>query len=326
MNIHTLDLNLLLVFQAIHATRSVTLAGDRLGMTQSAVSNALKRLRERFNDPMFVRTLDGMVPTPLAERLIGPAGLGLAQIAQALRLASQFQPEQSDRLFRIALNEVGHRVMMPALFKAVRAQAPGVRLETVALSPAETRQHLMNGQVDLAIGSWAGMGPAFYQQRLFEESFVVVMCQRNRLIPHGFDADAYAAAQHLAFRPHGATDTELESTLSRAGMADKRHVVLGSAHASGLAQMLAGTDLLLTLPRRLAGQIAQGQVGLRVVDMPFAVTPFQIRQQWHERVQHDGAHRWLRELVFGLFSDAPEAARPAVLSSRRDWVREAVAA
>ena len=126
MNINSIDLNLFLVFQAIYATRSVTLAGDRLGMTQSAVSNALKRMRERFNDALFVRTADGMVPTPVAERLIAPVEEGIACLAQAVDQGRTFEPETSSRTFRIAVNDIGQLVMMPELLSVARGVAPGV--------------------------------------------------------------------------------------------------------------------------------------------------------------------------------------------------------
>lgn len=125
MNINSIDLNLFLVFQAIYATRSVTLAGDRLGMTQSAVSNALKRMRERFNDALFVRSADGMVPTPVAERLIAPIEEGIACLVQAVDQGRTFEPETSSRIFRIAVNDIGQLVMVPELISVARGIAPG---------------------------------------------------------------------------------------------------------------------------------------------------------------------------------------------------------
>jgi DNA-binding transcriptional LysR family regulator len=322
MNINTVDLNLFLVFQAIYATRSVTRAGEQLGMTQSAVSNALKRLRERFDDAIFVRTMEGMVPTPLAERLIGPAVSGLAQFTLAIDMARSAEPSKSRRLFRIAVNEVGHLVMMPSLFKALSQEAPGIKLETMALSPAETRNSLVNGQIDLAIGSWSGMGPNFYQQRLFDETFSVLMCASNPLAQCALSLDDYLRSEHVAFRPHGGTDTELESMLGRAGLADRRSVVFASSHSNGLAQILRETQLLLTLPGRLAKEFAKDHAFLQIMDAPFSVQPFQIRQQWHERVQQDPGHQWFRDLVFRLFNDAAASAGAWPLTGRRDWIRE----
>lgn len=307
MNINTVDLNLFLVFQAVYQTRSVTLGGDRLSMTQSAVSNALKRMRERFNDPLFVRTTEGMVPTPFADLLIGPIEAGLLQFTQAIEYASVFDPLASDRTFRIAINDIGQLVMMPSLLVAARHRAPGVRFETVdASSLGEAGQRMQHGQIDLAIGSWAQMGPAFYQQRLFDETFVVLMHHGHPLAASGLSFDAYMGADHITYSPSGATDWALQQTLKRTGVVSQRTVVLTAGHSLGLSTMVATSDLLLTVPQRLAQAMTAARTDLRVLPAPFDVVPFQIRQQWHERFHRDTGNRWLRELVFELFH-APSA-------------------
>src|SRR5438552_3501730 len=202
MNINSLDLNLFLVFQAIYVTRSVTLAGDRLGMTQSAVSNALKRTRERFNDPLFVRTPEGMAPTALAERLIGPIDEGLSHLHQAVDQGRAFDGRTSNRLFRVAINDIGQLVMMPRLLAEARRIAPGVRFETIDASVTEARQRMMHGQIDVAMGSWQPLGPSFYQQHLFEETFVVLMSRDHPMLRQPqLELQDYLRAEHIAYRP-----------------------------------------------------------------------------------------------------------------------------
>jgi DNA-binding transcriptional LysR family regulator len=304
MNINSIDLNLFLVFQAIYATRSVTLAGDRLGMTQSAVSNALKRMRERFNDALFVRTADGMVPTPVAERLIAPIEEGIACLVQAVDQGRTFEPETSSRIFRLAVNDIGQLVMMPELLSVARGIAPGVRFETVDVSMADARQRMLHGQIDIALGSWESMGPSFYQQRLFDETFVVLMSKASPLgARERIELDDYLAAEHIAYRPQGTTDSQLQQTLDRAGALDRRRVVLTAAHSLGLTSIVATSGLLLTAPARLAKAMVATRADLRSVDAPFEVRPFEIRQQWHERFHQDSGNRWLRELIFGLFHE-----------------------
>jgi len=304
MNINSIDLNLFLVFQAIYATRSVTLAGDRLGMTQSAVSNALKRMRERFNDALFVRTADGMVPTPVAERLIAPIEEGIACLVQAVDQGRTFEPETSSRIFRIAVNDIGQLVMMPELLSVARSVAPGIRFETVDVSMADARQRMLHGQIDIALGSWESMGPSFYQQRLFDETFVVLMSKASPLgARERIELDDYLAAEHIAYRPQGTTDSQLQQTLDRAGALDRRRVVLTAAHSLGLTSIVATSGLLLTAPARLAKAMVATRADLRSVDAPFEVRPFEIRQQWHERFHQDSGNRWLRELIFGLFHE-----------------------
>jgi DNA-binding transcriptional LysR family regulator len=312
VNINSIDLNLFLVFQAIYATRSVTLAGDRLGMTQSAVSNALKRMRERFNDALFVRSADGMVPTPVAERLIAPIEEGLACLVQAVDQGRTFDTETSSRTFRIAVNDIGQLVMMPELLSVARTTAPGVRFETVDVSMAEARQRMLHGQIDIALGSWESMGSSFYQQRLFDETFVVLMSKASPLgTRESIALDDYLAAEHIAYRPQGTTDSQLQQILDKAGALDRRSVVLTAAHSLGLSSIVAASGLLLTAPARLAKAMVASRTDLRTVDAPFEVMPFEIRQQWHERFHQDSGNRWLRELIFGLFHErsrrAPES-------------------
>jgi len=304
VNINTIDLNLFLAFQAIYATRSVTLAGERLGMTQSAMSNALKRLRERFNDALFVRSTDGMVPTPVAERLITPIEEGLACLMQAIDQGRTFEAQTSGRTFRIAVNDIGQLVMMSELLLVARGIAPGVRFETVDVPIAEARQRMLHGQIDIALGSWEPIGPSFYQQRLFDETFVVLTSRASPL--GGRDSiglDEYLAAEHIAYRPHGTTDFQLQQTLERAGALDRRRVVLTAAHSLGLSSIVASSGLLLTAPARLAQAMVASRTDLHIVNAPFEVVPFEIRQQWHERFHQDSGNRWLRELIFGLFHE-----------------------
>ena len=302
MNINSIDLNLFLVFQAIYATRSVTLAGERVGMTQSAVSNALKRMRERFNDVLFVRSADGMVPTPVAQRLIAPIEEGLACLSQAIDQGRTFETGQSTRVFRIAVNDIGQLVMMPELLSVARGLAPGVRFETVDTSMAEARQRMLHGQLDLALGSWDAMGPSFYQQRLFDETFSVLVARASPLAQGiSMTLEDYLEAEHIAYRPQGTTDSQLQQALDRSGAQERRRVVLTAAHSLGLASIVASSNLLLTAPDRLARAMAASRADLHIVKAPFDVTPFEIRQQWHERFHQDSGSRWLRELMFGLF-------------------------
>ncbi|KQX22405.1 LysR family transcriptional regulator [Variovorax sp. Root434] len=304
MNINTIDLNLFLAFQAIYATRSVTLAGERLGMTQSAMSNALKRLRERFNDALFVRSTDGMVPTPVAERLITPIEEGLACLMQAVDQGRTFEAQTSGRTFRIAVNDIGQLVMMSELLLVARGIAPGVRFETVDVPIAEARQRMLHGQIDIALGSWEPIGPSFYQQRLFDETFVVLTSKASPLGGRdSIDLDEYLAAEHIAYRPHGTTDFQLQQTLERAGALDRRRVILTAAHSLGLSSIVASSGLLLTAPARLAQAMVASRTDLHIVNAPFEVVPFEIRQQWHERFHQDSGNRWLRELIFGLFHE-----------------------
>jgi DNA-binding transcriptional LysR family regulator len=302
MNIHSVDLNLFLVFHAIYLTRSVTLAGDRLNMTQSATSNALKRLRERLNDPLFVKTPDGMMPTPLADRLFDPIEAGITQLTGAIDQGRQFDPINSNRVFRVAINDIGQLVVIPQLLELMRQEAPNVYLETVDASSAEAKQKMLNGKIDLAVGSWEAMGPSFYQQRLFDETFVVLMSATNPLCKKNLNIEEYMAADHIAYSPSGTTNFELEQLLDKTGIIRQRKVVLTAAHSLGLSTIVASSNLLLTAPNRLAKAMLSTRKDLFIAPAPFDVSPFQIKQQWHERFHLDSGNRWLRNLLFRICS------------------------
>ena len=305
MNINTVDLNLFLVFQAIYATRSVTLAGDRLGMSQSAVSNALKRLRERFDDPLFVRTPNGMVPSAVAVKLIEPVEEGLAKLNQAIDQSRRFDPATSSQLFRIALNDIGQLVLMPPLLAKAQALAPGVRFEAVEASPSNCRQLMVDGAIDLAIGSWQPLGTGIYQQRLFEEGYVVLLNADHELQAGKLSISEYLTATHIVYRPSGASYDALHSTLAELNVLDKRKVVLTAVHSLGLLAIVGNSRLLLSVPERLALAMAASRTGLRIAQLPFDVPRFPIKQQWHEQRHADAGHQWLRRLVFDIFNDLP---------------------
>lgn len=305
MNINTVDLNLFLVFQAIYATRSVTLAGDRLGMSQSAVSNALKRLRERFDDPLFVRTPNGMVPSAVAVKLIEPVDEGLARLNQAIDQSRRFDPDTSSQLFRIAVNDIGQLVLMPPLLARAQALAPKVRFETVEASPSNCRQLMVDGVIDLAIGSWQPLGAGVYQQRLFEEGYVALLSASHELQSETIGLPEYLEAAHIVYRPSGASYDALHSTLADLNVLDRRKVVLTAVHSLGLSTMVAHSQLLLSLPERLALAMTASRADLRIAKLPFTVPLFPIKQQWHEQRHADAGHQWLRRLVFDIFNELP---------------------
>lgn len=314
MNINTVDLNLFLVFQAIYVTGSVTVAGEKVCMTQSAVSNALKRLRERFDDPLFVRTPKGMVPTPMAKQLIGLVEEGLAKFNQALDQVRRFDPATSDRLFRIAMNDVGQLVLLPRLMSAARAQALHIQFEIVGTSSEETRHLMADGGVDLAIGSWAPMGAGFHAQRLFDDTFFALMHADHHIRSERLSVDEYFGAEHLAYRPSGASDAALQSTLIAADLLARRKVVLTAAHSLGLSALLSESRLLLTVPCRLGQAMMAARGNLRSAQLPFEVRPFSVRQQWHDRAHADGGNIWLRELTMAIFHDAEMVTQPPELT------------
>ena len=305
MDISQIDLNLLRVLRVVHATRSATLAGQRLGMTQSAVSNALRRLRERLNDPLFVRSPDGLLPTSLVKSIIGPVEAGLAAIEGAMSSAPRFDPSTSDRLYRILVNDLAQLVFIPRLITHLAKAAPHVRIETKDTSLDEGKRGLHEGSIDLALGNWPAMGANYFRQRLFSETFVVLIRREHKLFHRRLTKADYLKASHVDYRPSGAT------YLSFRGMLDKklqqegleRHVTITAAHALGLASIIAESDLLLTIPARLAASMTGEGTGLGVKPLPFSSPVLTVTQQWHARAHRDPANAWFRRQMAELFAD-----------------------
>ncbi|MFM0210743.1 LysR family transcriptional regulator [Paraburkholderia sediminicola] len=306
MNINTVDLNLFLVFRAVYVTRSVTQASDLLHMTQSAVSNALRRLRERFDDQLFVRTSSGMEPTPMADGLIGLVEDGLAKFTQAIDQAQRFEPIHSDRRFRIAVNDIGQLVLMPSLLSAAREQAPLIRFETIGASSGdEAKGLLLEGKIDVVVGNWPPMGQGFRQLKLCDETFVGLLRRDHEIQSDKLSIEEYLNAEHLAYRPSSANDAALQETLFSCGALAQRKVVLAAAHSLGLEHVVSTSGLLLSVPSRLAQVMMQSRPDLRLVHLPFQVGPFQVWLQWHERFNSDSGNCWLRQLIKSVFQSLP---------------------
>jgi len=305
MKLHTIDLNLLHVLRTVYSTRSASKAGEQLGMTQSAVSNALRRLRLRLDDPLFLRSTDGMRPTALVQSIIAPIAEGLDSIESAVSKPRHFDPTTSDRLFRILMSDLAQMIFVPKLIGHLAAAAPSIRLETLDLSPSEGRLALIEGSIDLVVGNWPAMGPEFHRQRLFSESFVVLMNQRNRLANRKLTRADYLKARHVDYHPSGATYVALRRMLQKVLAQEKleRHVTFTAGHALGLAAIIGESDLLLTLPTRLASSMVAGRSTLAMKPLPFPMPALTITQQWHARAHRDPANEWLRRRVAAIFGE-----------------------
>lgn len=303
------DLNLLRVLCAVHATRNVSRAADELGMTQSGVSNALRRLRTVFADPLFVRCADGMQPTARAQDLIDLIGPGMADIQSALATETAFDPAQSTRLFRIMASDLAQMVLMPKLLARVAPLAPNVRFETVDASPEDGRRGMEGGAIDLVFGNWPAFGLDFHRQVLFKEVFLVLMREDHPLSQRRLTRSAYLNAKHVDYRPGGVTYQSLKQVLDKVLKTQNRQrdVTFTAAHALGLTSVLSESDLLLTLPSRLVSAIQVGRKQLVARPLPVASPEMPITLQWHARVHRDPSVIWLRRVIAELFDESRTA-------------------
>ena len=291
MNWGAFDLNLLIVFDAVMQERSVTRAGGRVGLSQPAVSHALGRLRHMLKDELFVRTPEGMVPTPRAEQLAGPLRRALNDMQIALE-PETFVPEKASRQFEIAVNNYAAVLLAPGLLTRVASAAPGVRLD---LRPSGTRDvpaMLDRGELDLAVGTFDEAGERFAAAPLLEDTFVLAMRPGHPALARPLSPDDLAALRYLDISS-GSEDAVLDEWLGSRGLS--RNIAHCAPRLSAAAT-LAATDMAVVLSRRLAEAWVH-LYGLSVCPLPFASPVVPTGMLWHRRFDNQPAHRWLRSLV-----------------------------
>jgi DNA-binding transcriptional LysR family regulator len=292
-----MDMKLLAVFDEIYKTRSVSRAGENLGLAQTSVSLALGRLRRQFNDPLFVRTAGGMVPTPHAVTLLQP----LRQALELLRVATQqqvvFEPASSSRTFHIAMTDISHLELLPSLINKIGKLAPEVRIEVLRIT-SETPKLLESGEADLAVGFMPELEAGFYQQKLFDQGFACAMRRDHPRIGQRLTESLFKREKHVVITAPGTGHELVEHGLARQGF--ERKVALSLPTLPGLGNLLANTDLVATVPERIAQMLVR-IARVKALLPPFKFAAFSIKQHWHERYQQDPANRWLRSTVADLF-------------------------
>jgi DNA-binding transcriptional LysR family regulator len=294
----SLDLNLLRVLEALFTERSVSGAARKLGTTQPGVSLALRRLRARFGDELFVRQGAAMVPTLAAEALLEPVMRIMTTVRSDILTAASFDPEKSERYFTLALSDLGELSFLPTLMAALRERAPNLALRSVNLGPADLRRALADGTVDLALGFFLGLeGDALFTQTLFRQGF-------GCLARGGSGQDApitlhdYLAADHVVVDQPGRSQEVLERHLVALGLS--RRTVLRTPHFLTVPWLIAGSDLIATVPIGI-GHIFAQFAPVRFAPLPFDAPEVALQQIWHRRSHNDPGSAWLRRLIAELF-------------------------
>ncbi len=297
---HTIDLNLLTVFQEVYRERQISAAARKLGLSQSAVSNALARLRRAFGDELFVRTALGMQPTPLAVQMAEPIGVAMAQVALALNQRSRFDPATSSRRFVLAMTDVGEIYFMPALIERCRLLAPLVEISSVRAGAAVLKEEMEGGRVDLAVGPFEDISEALYQRQLFRQPYVTMMRKGHPLAKGEMSLARFVKAEHLLVDSHETPYERINVLLGRAGVGPS--VRFRVPHFTAVPYMVATSDLVVTVPQKLAERAA-GPFGLEWITPPLALPPLQTNVFWHRRYGQDPGNQWLRGLLAEVFAE-----------------------
>jgi DNA-binding transcriptional LysR family regulator len=299
------NLNLLVAMEALLAERSVTRAAARLSLSQPAMSHALARLRRQLGDPLLVRGEHGMVPTPRALALAGPLRLGLAQLEQVLASEPHFDPATSRRRFTLASVDYVALTGLRAWVRRQAREAPGISIEVRPLGP-RLRDDLESGALDLVLAGVEvegelGRTPGLKRTRVASEDFLCMLrrghpaARRRRL-----DLDTFLSLRHVTVSVEGgACDRHVDVALRERGLT--RRIAACVPHFLAAPLLVSATDDVATLPRAL-GEEASRFVPLALLPPPLALPPGEADLWWHERVDRDPAHRWLRAGLLQAFA------------------------
>jgi DNA-binding transcriptional LysR family regulator len=304
------DLNLLPIAFALYDELSVSRAAQVLGMSQSAVSMALRRMRTIFNDPLFIRTPTGVTPTPRAHALVRATRSLVERLQEDLLTEDPFDPALSTRTISIALSDVGEMVFLPKLLERFRARAPRCAIRSVSMPPAQLAHGFEKGEIDLAVGYFPDLTKHnFLQRRLFTHHFACLMRAGHPLRAKRLTLKDFLAMEHAVVHAEGRTQEIFERFLERKRI--RRKVMLHTPHFLSIPIVVARSDLVATVPHALATYFARLSPDLAVAMPPLDIAGFDLKQHWHRKFHNDPRNKWLREQVAQLFNDENDEWRAA---------------
>ncbi|TXS96306.1 LysR family transcriptional regulator [Parahaliea maris] len=304
MNLNRVDLNLLVYLDALLRERNVTQAANQLNLSQPAMSNGLRRLRELFDDPLLVRTSDGMTPTERALELEPLVRDVLTEIDRAVQPRSAFEPEKASRVFRIMASDYAESTLLPTVLGKLRNQAPGLTLDIMTPSDVSFLD-VERGKVDMVINRFDSMPQSFHQIHLWNDSFSCLLSPENPLLDD-FTLDSYLAAKHIWVSKTGmgvgvGVDPDdvqrlgwVDTALAKLGK--KRQIRVFTRHYQAAMTLAEQNDLVVTLPTR-AAMLKRDNPRVVLREPPLDIPPLELKMAWSPLLQHNPANKWLRKLI-----------------------------
>lgn len=301
MDILKIDLNLLRIFHRMMIDRKVSAAAEALGVTQPAVSNALKRLRELTGDELFTRSSQGMQPTVYAAQIAEPIGYALATIDTTLNQPASFDPATANNTFHLGLSDIGEVYLLPRLLAEAAKCAPGVRFTTVRSGTASLREEMESGGIGLAVGLLPQLQGNFFHRRLMSQSYMLCL-RKSHPLAHKkkWALEDYIAQDHVVVVSSGTGHGDIDTLMARRGIS--RNVRLIVPHFMAVGHVLQATDMVATLPVAFSRLIEQ-PFDLISLPHPAGLPTVNIDLFWHRRLHRDPANLWLRNLLVKLFSN-----------------------
>ncbi|BFT61740.1 LysR substrate-binding domain-containing protein [Pseudomonas moorei] len=291
-DLRRIDLNLLVILDALLSEQHVTRAAERLHLSQPAVSHALARLRDLLGDPLLVRAGASLVPTSRALELMAPLAEALAQV-QSLLAPNAFDPATTQRTFRLAMSDYGAAIVLPGLIRSLRSEAPGIDLQISHASREGMLDGILNGDIDIAVGVFPEMPNELRSTLLFEEHYVCLVDRDSLPVDATLDLPAYLARPHVLLEMRGSGTPEIERALT--ALHERRRVAVSLPHWNVAPQLISGTDLILTVASRGVRDI--DEASLIVVPPPFHIPSFTFVLAWHQRRGGDQALNWLKQRI-----------------------------
>jgi DNA-binding transcriptional LysR family regulator len=298
-----LDIDWLNVFLEVYKTQSVSRAAERLGIAQANASVALNKLREHFGDRLFARTSRGMEPTPFAEQIHPDLRASVEKLAQLAGARAAFDPATAERPFRICMTDISEIVVLPSLVNHLRRVAPGICVEAERIT-TETPRRLESGEIDLAVGFMPHLEAGFYQQTLFQQNFVCLASADHPRIRGKPDRKAFLAEGHIVVTTSGTGHAIVDKVFAQKGY--ERRIALKVPSFLGVARLVAQTELLVIVPRRL-GQALVLQEKVQMLEPPVHLPAFAVKQHWHERFHADAPNAWLRQTLAAVMGETGKA-------------------
>ncbi len=304
MDISKVDLNLLWYLDVLLREQNVTRAAEAVNITQPAMSNCLRRLRTLFDDPILVRTSDGMELSEKAQQLAPLIRNAISQIEKVVEPEKEFEPASSDRLFRIMASDYAESVLIPHLLNFMREEAPHIRLDI--LTPSDVNiTDLEKGKVDMAINRFNYLPQSFYQVMLWRDNFRCLMSADNPICKD-FTLDAYLAAKHIWVSKTGlgAGVGMSPGQTMRMGWVDEalhdigkqRNIQVYTRHYQVAGMLAEQPDLIATLPRQ-AALVHKDNPRLAMLTPPFSIVPIELKMVWSPLLHHNRAHAWMRSTI-----------------------------
>jgi DNA-binding transcriptional LysR family regulator len=294
VNVRELNLNLLVSFDALLAEENVTRAARRVGLTQSAMSNALAQLRQVFDDPLFTRRPGGMAPTQRALALGGAVRQALATLDMAFAAVTRFDPSSAERTFTITTSDYGEYVLLPPLLRLLQREAPNVRVGVRAWGLHEVPGALKEGTADLMVGFYSSVPPGHREELLFDEDYVCLVRKGHPRVRTRLTLKQYLELSHVLVSQQPESAGSVDRALSKMG--HSRKVGVRVSHFLMVPSLVAQTDMIAALSRRVAEPFAK-ILSLRLFPPPIALPAGRIGQVWHARTDADPAHVWFRDVV-----------------------------